>query len=113
QWCDVDVDRAELDIRRSLVQTPGSPPVERHTKTGSKGYRVLSLDLPTVAQLRRHRAVQVEQAVANGLPAPVWIFSHDGGVSPWRPDYVSREFRRACTASGVSGVRLHDLRHYV
>ena len=113
QWCDVDVDRAELDIRRSLVQTPGSPPVERHTKTGSKGYRVLSLDLPTVAQLRRHRAVQVEQAVANGLPAPVWIFSHDGGVSPWRPDYVSREFRRACTAARVPGVRLHDLRHYV
>lgn len=113
QWSDVDVDRAELVIHHSLVQVPGGAPVDRQTKTGAKGYRVLALDLPTVALLRRHRVAQSEMALASGLPAPVWLFSHDAGVSPWRPDYVTREFNRAKGRAGVTRVRLHDLRHYV
>lgn len=113
QWSDVDVDRAELVIRRALVQVKGKPPTARTTKTGSKGYRVLALDLPTVAQLRRQRTEQAERALANGLPSPVWLFSHDAGLHPWRPDYVTREFNRAKARASVEGVRLHDLRHYV
>jgi integrase len=112
-WDDVDLERAELVIRRALVQVAGQPPVERSTKTGSKGFRVLTLDLPTVAALRRHRSAQVELALASGLPSPVWLFSHDAGLSPWRPDYISRAFGTARDAAGVTGVRLHDLRHYV
>lgn len=113
QWDDIDVDRAELAIRRSLIQVPGTAPIARPTKTGSKGFRVLTLDLPTVAKLRRHRAEQLELALANGLPAPVWVFSHDAGHSPWRPDYISRAFATARDAAGATAVRLHDLRHYV
>lgn len=113
RWDDVDLERSELVIRRSLVQVKGRSPIVRETKTGSKGFRVLTLDLPTATMLRTHRANQVEQALANGLPSPVWLFSHDAGTSPWRPDYISRAFARARDAAGVSNVRLHDLRHYV
>ena len=33
--------------------------------------------------------------------------------TPWFPDSVTRSFGRLCTAAGLSGIRLHDLRHYV
>ena len=36
----------------------------------------------------------------------------DGSV-PWRPDSTTRAFRVLCKKAGVTGVRLHDLRHYV
>jgi integrase len=32
---------------------------------------------------------------------------------PWRPDVVTNRFLRLCRKVGVSGVRLHDLRHFV
>lgn len=113
QWGDIDLDRAEIAINRSLVQVPGQPPVARPTKTGSKAFRVLALDLPTVALLRRYRAHQTELAVANGLPSPVWLFSHDAGVTPWRPDYITRAVKIARERAGVDGVTIKNLRHYV
>jgi integrase len=43
-----------------------------------------------------------------------FVFSHAvDGSSPWHPDSTSRAFRRICQQAGVTGVRLHDLRHYV
>lgn len=112
QWADIDVDRSVVWIARSLVQVHGAP-VQRDTKTGSKGHRSVPLDLPTVAALRRLRARQNELALAAGLANPRWVFSHDAGVNPWRPDHPSRLFAHARQAAGVTGVRLHDLRHYV
>lgn len=112
QWSDFDEDRAEILIARSIAWTPG----ERHvmpTKSGKRSHRRLPLDLPTVALLRRVRAEQVRRAVAVGLPSPEWILSSDAGVTPWRPDRVSRLFRRVADRAGATGVRLHDLRHYV
>jgi integrase len=43
----------------------------------------------------------------------VYVFSDDAGVTPWRPDRVSRMFRRVADRAGAEGVRLHDLRHFV
>lgn len=111
QWTDFDPDRAELLIARSIAWTPGQMHV-MPTKSGRRSHRRLALDLQTVALLRRHRAAQVEQALAGGSP-PVWIMSDDAGTTPWRPDRVSRMFRRVATRAGVGGVRLHDLRHHV
>lgn len=114
QWVDVDLDQADVVVRRSLVYSPSSGVVERATKTGRRGHRVLALDEGTVTLLRAHRQRQVAQAVANGLPAPVWVVSHDAGVTPWRPDLLTHRFVRARAAVGLpESVRLHDLRHYV
>lgn len=113
QWADVDLDRDEIRVRRSLAYTPAAGVVERGTKTGIQAHRTLELDQRTAAVLRAWRARQAELAIANGLPAPRWVVSSDAGVTPWRPDRLTREFGRACAAVDVSGVRLHDLRHYV
>lgn len=112
QWQDVDLDAGAIIVRRALVQTGGTPIMERDTKTARKGHRVIALDPFTTAALRTHRSSQGELALAAGF-TPTWLFSHDAGATPWRPDYPSRRFRQVRGACGVTGVRLHDLRHYV
>jgi integrase len=97
-----------------LAYAPESGVVQTEGKTGKAGHRVVAIDADLVAELKAHRVAQVEMALAAGLPKPVWVFSHDAGVTPWRPDHVSREFRRLRDKAGVpSTVRLHDLRHFV
>ena len=47
------------------------------------------------------------------LPAKAYVFSDssDGSV-PWRPNRVTHAFVHLCNEVDVSGVRLHDLRHF-
>lgn len=108
QWADIDLRRATLRVRRSLSYTPETGVVEGDTKTRRKGHRTLALRAPLPALLKAHQADQAAKALAAGLGAPVWVLSHDAGVTPWRPDYLTHEFEalpgRTC--------RLHDLRHY-
>jgi integrase len=43
-----------------------------------------------------------------------FVFSHAvDGSTPWHPDSTSRAFRKICEQVGITGIRLHDLRHYV
>jgi len=39
--------------------------------------------------------------------------SDDYRQKPWRPDVVTNRFIRLCRKACVSGVRLHDPRHFV
>lgn len=112
QWPDVDLERAQLLIRRSIVLV-ARVITERPTKTGTKGQRVVTLDEPTVARLAAHKTAQDHLAEASGLPA-VWVFSDTAGATPWLPDSTTRSFIRARRRAHVPDtVRLHDLRHYV
>ena len=43
-------------------------------------------------------------------PEPRWLFSHEAGVTPWRPDYMTLAFGRLRATLGLDSVRLHDLR---
>ncbi|MEZ5116161.1 MAG: site-specific integrase [Candidatus Nanopelagicales bacterium] len=40
-----------------------------------------------------------------------WMFTRDG-VTPWDQNAVGHRWRRTCRAAGVTGFRLHDLRHF-
>lgn len=112
QWHDLD--GSDLSIRRAVVQVAGEAPVVRGTKTGRKGERKLTLDVETLELLDAHRTTQAETAEARRLPDPSFIFSHDAGVSPWRPDYITQAYgKHRRTIPGARSVRLHDLRHWV
>lgn len=112
QWGDINGN--QLVIRRSIATLPGRPLIIGSTKTGDKGQRTVALDETTVSLLNQHHLEQTaKRSLSNVTGEPVWIFSHDAGVHPWRTDYISREFTRLCKQSDVQGVHLHSLRHFV
>ncbi len=78
--------------------------------------RRLTLDEGTLKQLRSHRARDDDRASAceAKIEGRGYIFSSDvEGHRPWRPDVATNRFLRLCKTAGITGVRLHDLRHYV
>ena len=113
QWQDFDLETRRLVIRRSVSHTSASGLVVTDGKTGRKGHRSIGLGPSIVEMLEEYRREQAEVAAKNELPAPRWLFSHDGGVTPWRPDYVTLAFGRLRKTLGLDSVRLHDLRHFV
>lgn len=113
QWDDIHPARHELVIRRARSVDGTGIPYTHDGKTGRRGHRVLTLDPMTIELLEVHQAAQAAQAAAHDLPTPVWVFSIDAGVTPWPPDIGSSTFAAARDDSGIPGVRLHDLRHYV
>lgn len=111
RWSDIDLDRAELAVRRSIVQL-GPELREKDTKTHQS--RRLALDEATVAVLRQHRRRQREQALTLGVAVAedALLFASPEG-RPWRPDVVTNRFGRLRARLGLDHVRLHDLRHFV
>jgi integrase len=103
----VDYKGSRLTVRRSLVESEGQL-FERRTKTGSKGHRTIAVDAETMRAIDALRARQRAAAKEHELPEPVYVFSHDAGVTPWRPDYLSLAYGRLSKRK----YRLHDLRHY-
>ena len=110
QWLDVDLSRARVAVRRSLV-TVGHEVVVSEPKT-AKGRRSVAIDSTTVAGLRAWRKHQAAERLAWG---PAWtdsglVFTREDGL-PLHPREVTRAFSRRVLAAGVPIIRLQDLRH--
>jgi integrase len=113
RWKDVDFARGVVSIERAIVLADRML-VEQGTKTRQS--RRVTLDGETVKALAAHRGVMQGEAKAAGarLGENAFVFSGaPDGSEPWRPDATSRSFEFVCRRARVSGVRLHDLRHYV
>ena len=113
RWTDVQFAGGELNVRRSVAIVDGAV-VEKDTK--SHQARRIAMDPATLAALEMHRAALCERAAMLGadLPVDALVFSADDmRQRPWRPDVVTNRFLRLCRKTGVAGVRLHDLRHFV
>jgi integrase len=110
RWADVDLDGARLVVRRTIT-TVSHEPVEGDVKT-ERSRRAVDLDARTVAALRRHRRVQLEQRmlVGEGYRDRDLVFASPTG-EPWNPDSVGRAFSRALGRTELPRIRLHDLRH--
>jgi integrase len=114
RWKDInfDPDNPRVEIARNAVWTRPSGLVIKPPKTGER--RWVSLDDASVDALCAARNLAVEQANAIGieLAADAYVFGLLPWTEPWRPDSVTQRFHRLCARLGVSGVRLHDLRHH-
>ena len=113
RWSDVDLEGGTVSISRGLVMGPDGL-VEKDTKTHQS--RTVALDPTTLGVLEGHRVRAVDRAALCGseLPSSGHLFTRSvDGSTPWFPDSVSRSFQGLCRKTGLSGVRLHDLRHYV
>jgi integrase len=113
RWSDIELERERMSIERGIVRV-GSELIEQGTKTHQS--RRISLDAGTVSALAAHHTLAVERAHEAGstITSESFVFSHlvDGSM-PWHPDSTSRAFRKICEQAGITGIRLHDLRHYV
>src|SRR5450756_1954837 len=101
---DIDFLRKKLAVVRQ-VQRANQGSVElRPPKCGSE--RTVFLARELVELLASHIA-------CNGVePEPTsWIF-RGGGEDPPHQNTIGHRWRRTLKRAGVSGVRLHDLRHY-
>ena len=111
QWNDLDLDMALMTIRRSLVRLQNGTYVTDEPKTSS-GARSLDLAPSTCLLLKQHRADQERDVELLGIPSSQanFVFGHPDGT-PRTPSTVTQQFRRIASRAGLSGVRLHDLRH--
>lgn len=110
RWGDVDVDRGELSVRRTITRgqnglTTGEP------KT-AKGKRSISLPASCVTALKKHRISQTRVRLNLG---PVWqdndlVFERGNG-DVLHPNIVSSRFRKLCEQTELPKIRFHDLRH--
>jgi hypothetical protein len=85
RWTDIDLDRGDVLIQRSIALVEGQVH-EKGTKTHQS--RRVALDASTVALLREHRRRCQEVALALGvrLPSEAYLFSEAGDFRrPWRP----------------------------
>ncbi len=101
-----------MRIERAVVSVGGTP-VEKDTKNHSK--RTVTLDEATMVSLERHRNTRRATAAQHGaeVSADGFVFSNElDGSRPLHPDLMSDRWESVCKRAGVTGVRLHDLRHF-
>ncbi len=104
QVADIDFLRRQLTVARQ-VQRAGDRQVEiKAPKYGSE--RVIYLPDELTTLLGQH-----VEAHTFGRAADRWLFQGEPGDPPHQ-NTVGYWWRKANTAAGVSGVRLHDLRHF-
>jgi integrase len=88
-----------------------TPTLVGDTKSASSR-RTFELDPVTVAALKAHRKVQLEERLAWG---EAWtdtglVFVREDGTM-LNPEWLTSEFRRLAKVAGLPRIRLHDLRH--
>ncbi|HVM07177.1 MAG TPA: site-specific integrase [Acidimicrobiales bacterium] len=111
RWADVDLENGSLHIHRSVVAVKGAL-IEKPTKTEND--RRIAIGATAVALLAGHRLATAERLLklGVGLGDGSYVFPADlDGTKPTHPSTVSHRWQRACRRAGVSGIRLHDLRH--
>lgn len=116
RWCDVDLDAAEVEVRRSVTQTPEDGVIVRDSTKTYKN-RTIPLDAHTVTTLR---AVQTEQRKARlrlgqaweGAPKPAddYLCATPTGAMI-TPDTFATTFRTLARTNSMGNVTPHLLRH--
>ena len=109
RWCDIDLDRRNVNVTQAIVAVPNGTEVKA-PKSGAA--RRVTIDETTTNLLRGHRSAMEQRAAAGDerLLDDGYVFSHElNGSRPLHPDNVTAAFRRLPSNNGT--VRLHDLRH--
>lgn len=110
RWADIDLDAGRLSVVQTITQVRSKVSVGE-PKT-AKGRRSIALDDGTVAVLRAHRKMMLEERM---LVRPDFndagLAFHYPDGSCLRPDAVSSKFLRRIERCGLPRITLHGLRH--
>lgn len=109
RWEDLDVDRARLAVRQTIVLEYTTPIIETPK---SHEARVINLDEDTVGVLIKHREAQEAEAEAWGLgyAETGLVFTRENGELI-NPDRLSQIFDRLVRLSKIRRIKFHGLRH--
>jgi integrase len=111
RWADVNLEAGHLQVERALEETPRGGLVFKAPKT-RHGRRQVTLPLSTVALLRDHHRIQLEQRMMLGRgkePADALVFGNLNG-SPRSPHWVTTAWRKVAKRTGIKAT-FHSLRH--
>lgn len=111
EWDDVDLDNAQITVRRSLNLIPREGYVKGSTKTGK--IRVLPIDRVTVELIKGRRVEYLEDRLRAGRRwhAGKTVFTRADG-RPVSPNTLEKFWKKLRARIGLpAGTRLHDLRH--
>lgn len=110
RWRSVD-----LEGRRVTFSHATAASVDGLVEKGTKADRPYSVALGAataeVLADHRHRAIERALAVGVALGPESFVFSDDGGVTFWDLSWPSHAWLRYARKAGLTGARLHDLRH--
>lgn len=112
RWRDFDKSGG-LSINHSIVDGRNDDLIEKRTKTNASRRVMIDGVSMKVVQLQRERCDERFKVYGRKLSRNNYVFSSsiDGSI-PWRPHRVTLTFKRLCDELGISGVRLHDFRHF-
>lgn len=112
RWQDIDEERAAVTIAQTVQRADGRLYIAEAKTEASEA----TIPLPKVTRrvLEEHRRRQDEERVKAG---DVWqdhdlVFASTIGT-PTEPRNLGRDFEKVRELAGLTGVRLHDLRHTV
>jgi integrase len=109
RWKDVDLDAGTLTVAQQRTNANHEVVV---STPKARSQRQILLAPTTVAALRQHRTVQLQERLALGQAwtDTGYVFVDEAG-QPYHPHSYLAMFRRACARAGVPPIRLHDVRH--
>ena len=110
RWADVDLDRGEIYVRRTL--TRGEHGLMFGEPKSAKGKRSIAITQSSVAELQKHCRRQAERRLQVG---PLWddtdlVFERGNG-RVLHGNVVGNRFRNLTKKLGLPRIRFHDLRH--
>jgi integrase len=110
KWQGVDFERKRLVVSESLEETKEFGLRFKTPKSGK--VRVVPIADALVCALNAHKAKQNEERLRLGraYSDQGLVFCNEDG-SPWPPDTLTKQFASAAKKVGMSGFRLHDVRH--
>jgi integrase len=111
RWRDVDLDLSTLSVVQTLHHISKKGYTFREPKT-RRSRRLVDLSPSLAVLLREHRANQEleRELLGRQLMSDDLVFSYSDGT-PLPPNSVTKAFHKLVQSLGLSGIRLHDLRH--
>jgi integrase len=112
KWHQIDLDTGAVLFSHAIsVGENGA------VRKGTKANRPYTVELgPTALEaVRAHYRRAAETALALGTAGDLrdlFVFSRNGGTQHWSVEYPTHAWAIACGRAGVTGCRLHDLRHF-
>lgn len=102
-WSDVDTDKGEMRISKSLTRKSPTAPWEITTPKNTSSNRTVSLPMTLCKALDEYKKEQEKM-----FPNASFVF---GGDRPMSERTTDRYFARAAERADLEKIRIHDLRH--